>query len=303
MVSLVIATDAFGRIGFNSSSSLIIYSASSASASASKVSEKKAIGSVSSRMARKSSVVMLADGRRFISNRLTPRLSLAGPDDNNAGLVERLRATLPPLLAICVVGVGVRRALRGGAGGKPLLFVLMLIGLCLRPFCGCLRPSSDDDVDAEEGTLSGRDDKSCGSTETALPSPLPSPHGPMHVGLCRFRFRRLFHNSLLLVRLILPPLPPMSPALFPLFRNRSNTLLLALRSESSDALVPARLLFWPMAPVTSLTDRTNRSASLSPVSVWMGLGRDGTGASKAPSLSASVALACKCKEDEACSGP
>lgn len=244
---------------------------------------------------------MLADGRRFISNRLTPRLSLAGPDDNNAGLVERLRATLPPLL--CVVGVGVRRTLRGGAGGKPLLFELMLVGLCLRPFCGCLRPSSDDEVEAEEGTLSGRDDKSCGSTETALPLPPPSPHGPMHVGLCRFRFRRLFHSSLLLVRLILPPLPPMPLALFPLFRNRSNTLLLALRNESSDALVPARLLFWPMAPVTSLTDRTNRSASLSPVSVWMGLGRDGNGASKALSLSLSVPLVCKCKDDDACSIP
>mmetsp|Transcript_12775 Transcript_12775/g.36461 ORF Transcript_12775/g.36461 Transcript_12775/m.36461 type:complete len:271 (+) Transcript_12775:3625-4437(+) len=235
-------------------------------------------------MARKSSDVMLADGRRFISKRLTPRLSLAGPDANSAGLFERLRATLPPPRGICAIGVGVRRALRGGAGGRPLFVLLAEFGF--RPCCGCFRPSSDEDMEAEEVTLvlalSGRD-KSCGS-----PTPLsPSPHAPVNVGgFCRFNFRRFFHNSLLLVRLLLPLLSP--PRLLSLLRNRSNTLLLALRNDSSDTLVPARLLVWLMAPAMSLTDRTKLNVSLSPVSVCIGLGSDGNGSSKALSLSAFV---------------
>lgn len=203
-----------------------------------------------------------------------------------------------PLREICVVGVGVRRTLRGGAGGKPLLFEFMLVGLCLRACCGCLRPSSEDDEEVTLTVALSGGDESCGPAEAVLPPPSP-PHGPVHVGLCRFSFRRLFHKSLLLARLILLPLPPMPP-LAPLFRNRSKMLLLALRNESSDALVPARLLFWPMAPVTSLTDRTNRSASLSPVSVWIGLGRDGDSASKALSLSAFV---WRCNDGVACSAP
>jgi len=214
---------------------------------------------------------MLADGRRFISKRLTPRSSLAGPDANSA--------TLPPPRDICAVGVGVRRELlRGGAGGSPLPFVL-LVGLGRRTCCGCFRPSSDEEAVALVLALSGRD--------KSRPSPLP--HVPVHVGLCRFIFCRFFHNSLLSVRPILPltVLPP-PRLLLPLLRNRSNTLLLALRNDSSVTLVPARLLFWLMAPVMSLTDRTKLSASLSPVSVCIGLGRDGNGASKAPSLSAFV---------------